>query len=131
MAVSPNSRTKSQFQNDHPCTPPEAAEVNFEPWQHHPDEWRPPTNDEWARLANPHLIMLRIAWTVLHKTKPELVAIAQEMNDSATDQTEITTGEALEFDLDRSQIFFRDILTFIETAEARILCARLSGKVLQ
>jgi hypothetical protein len=52
----------------------------FEAWVHTPDEWKPPTNVKWANLANPHLISIRMAWLIMHKTKPELIEMVKGMD---------------------------------------------------
>ncbi len=53
-------------------TPAEMAAITFEPWtKDFVDEL--PDNDEWARLANPHLVTVRIAALILTSTKDELV----------------------------------------------------------
>src|SRR5690606_31820705 len=48
------------------------AALEFQAWRHQPGEWSPPSNEEWARLANPHLVSVRLAWLSLHKSKDEL-----------------------------------------------------------
>ena len=51
----------------------------FEPWKTTDVSWTPPSNEEWARLANPHLISVRLAWLTLQKSKDDLVTVANEL----------------------------------------------------
>lgn len=60
-----------------------AAAAPFEPMSADDLETcKPPKNEEWAMLASWHLPMLRLAWTVLGKTKPELVQMVKEDFDN-------------------------------------------------
>ncbi|MDI7865062.1 hypothetical protein MRS76_24400 [Rhizobiaceae bacterium n13] len=100
-------------------TDEQLAALDFEPWQHGPDEWTPPSNVQWARLANPYLVSVRLAWVTLYKTKPELVEIVKELDrDGAL--------ERFADDIRDSLNFFKGFLAVLETAEARIICAGLS-----
>lgn len=44
----------------------ELAALDFTPWLRQPDGWQPPANEEWASLAKPHLVSVRLAWLTLH-----------------------------------------------------------------
>lgn len=57
------------------------AAIDFEPLKELPATWQPPTNLQWAELANPHLISVRLAWLTLQKSKGELVDMASELGD--------------------------------------------------
>lgn len=93
----------------------ELAEITFEPWEHQPDEWTPPSNAEWAALANPHLINIRLAWVLMFKTKPEVMDVVRDLdNEAGTELMENMIG---------SIEYFKWLLTVLEGAEARILCA--------
>lgn len=98
-----------------PATEEQMAAMDFEPWQHTPDEWKPPTNEEWARLANPYLVTVRIAWLTMHKTKEELMEATATMGEEA--------GHALMNNFISTINFFKGMLATLEAAEARILCA--------
>jgi hypothetical protein len=106
-----------------PATVAEFAALEFEPWQHKADEWTPPTNEEWERLANPHLITIRIAWLILHKSKAELVDMVAELFDDEGD----VGPETFERLHDTAE-WLRGLLKLVRGAEAR-LCA--AGAVLE
>lgn len=100
-------------------TDEQLAVMTFEPWKHEPDEWTPPSNKQWARLANPYLVSVRMAWLTLYKTKPELVAMIEGMNREGIF---IPYGNGIRDSID----FFKAFLVVLEAAEARIICAGLS-----
>jgi hypothetical protein len=54
------------------------ATVEFEPWASKEDAWQPPTNEQWC---NPTAIVLRLAWTLMFKSKQELIAKWREDPD--------------------------------------------------
>lgn len=95
------------------------AALDFEPWQHEPDEWKPPSNEQWARLANPYLVSVRMAWLTLYKTKPELVEMIQGMDREGVFEP---YGNGIRDSID----FFKAFLVVLEAAEARIICAGLT-----
>jgi len=97
------------------ATTAEMAVVNFEPWEHSPDEWAPPSDEEWSRLANPYLVTLRIAWMVHFKTKAEVMDIVDDLDDDS--------GRELMGGFVSTVGFFKGALAILEGAEARILCA--------
>lgn len=39
--------------------------------------WKPLTNSEWAALADPHLIVLRLAWLNVSRSKAENITTAR------------------------------------------------------
>jgi len=96
------------------------AELEFQPWTLGDREWTPPSNEQWAELANPHLVSVRLAWLTLHKSKPELVAIANQLGDEALME--------LVADIGRSSDWFKGLHEILSAAECRLMCAyALSG----
>ncbi len=91
------------------------ASLDFQPWTHHDGEWTPPSNAEWTRLANPHLISTRIAWLTLHKSKPELAAMADELGDQGLMELVAQIG--------RTADWFKGVHELLSAAECRIMCA--------
>ncbi len=91
------------------------AELEFDPWETDATGWTPPTNAEWAQLANPHLISVRLAWLTLKKSKDELVAMAHELGDDAL------TG--LVRQIGQSADWFEGLHKLLASAECRIMCA--------
>ena len=91
------------------------APMTFEAWQHEPGEWAPPTNGEWAELANPHLINIRTAWVLMHKSKPEIMKFVRNLDNE--------TGGELMDQMIGSIEYFKGLVAILEGAEARILCA--------
>jgi hypothetical protein len=59
------------------------AACEFEPWKQSEGSWKPPSNEEWTRLANPHLISVRLARLILHKSKDELVEVADKLGEES------------------------------------------------
>jgi hypothetical protein len=98
-----------------PVTDEQLAAFDFEPWKHTPDEWAPPSDAEWAQMARTHLVALRLAWAALHKTKPELMTMVEEIDEDA--------GNDLMNHFVGSISFFEGVLAILKGAEARILCA--------
>lgn len=41
--------------------------------------WQPPTNAEWAALADPHLIALRVAWLNVVRSPAENLKTAKDL----------------------------------------------------
>ena len=102
--------------SDRPATIEDYAAVNWAPWEHKEGEMDPPSNKEWAQLTIPHLITLRIAWGLLHKTKAEAVEVFQEFE---------STGLAKEL-LERfgnTDDFFQGMQEMVETARLRFMSA--------
>ncbi|MEM1287116.1 MAG: hypothetical protein AAGH60_02065 [Pseudomonadota bacterium] len=100
-------------------TDEEWAAMDFEPWTHADDEWVPPTNVEWAELANPHLVTIRLAWTTMYKTKPELMEIVEGLGEDG-----VLPGlmESMQGSID----YFTGVLAILEGAQARIIVAGMS-----
>ena len=99
-----------------PAIHEEYAAQDFDAWVHQPDEWTPPTNKEWAGLANPYLVAVRLAWITLYKSKPELIEMLRSMDDESV-------FEAYADSIKDSIDFFKIFQTVLETAYFRILCA--------
>lgn len=101
-----------------PATVEELAALDFTQWQRSPDEWTPPSNEEWADLANPNLVTVRVAWMVMHKTKAELITMLEEIEDDLGDDM---------FDrLQHTSDFFRGMLAVSEGALMRLCSAGAS-----
>lgn len=93
----------------------EMAALDFGPVKELAEGWSPPTNLEWARLANPHLISVRLAWLTLQKSKDELVAMTDELGDDALTELVDQIG--------RSADWFEGLHKLLASAECRIMCA--------
>jgi hypothetical protein len=91
------------------------AAVNFEPWQHEPNEWEPPSNAEWSSFAAQLLPYVRMAWISLFKTKAELETMAKTLDEEPFE--EMVEG------ISNSKKFFEEYVTILQTAEARIFSA--------
>jgi hypothetical protein len=91
------------------------AELEFAPWETGATGWTPPTNEEWSRLANPHLVSVRLAWVTLQKSKEELIAVAEELGDQALMELVSQIGQSADW--------FRGLHKMLECAEIRIMCA--------
>jgi len=98
-----------------PMTAEQWAAVDFEPWAHREDEWKPPTGEEWQDHIRYVFPWIRLAWETLFKTKAKLETIVEELD-----------GEPLSEMLDgiaHSREFFETFVTVLTTAETRLLCA--------
>ena len=89
------------------------AAMDFEPWVRRPSDWIPPTNDAWPLLANPHLVILRLGFELLHKSKPELVATAR---------ADLRAATGIQERLRATHATFAQWAHVVGTAEARMLC---------
>jgi len=99
--------------------------LEFEAWTHSPDEWTPPTNKEWAELANPHLVCVRLAWTIMFKTKSELIQSASELIEEPSD----SEGSMLIDIIDRlgyTSDYLKALLQIVEGAQLRVMCAGMN-----
>lgn len=96
----------------------EFAELDFEPWQHSEDEWKPLTNEEWISAINPNLIAVRLAWASLYKTKEELSEIGNGMWD---ENLLVSYWNSL----DDAAGFFEGHLMVLNAAKARMASAVL------
>ncbi len=103
----------------------EFAACNFDAWIHEEGEWTPPTNDQWAKLANPHLVTIRIAWLTLYKTKAELIEMLRDqLRDSEDDGNEFITS--ILDHLSATSDFLNGMLTVVDSALARLLVAGMN-----
>ncbi len=95
------------------------AELNFEPWQHTEDEWKPPSNKEWNDWGAEHLPYVRVAWISMFKTKAELQVVVDELGEKHGTET-------LEGFL-RIIGSLASIVKVVEAAEARIIAAGMTS----
>jgi len=95
------------------------AALEFAPWQRHAGEWTPPSNAEWVNLANPHLVTLRLAWLTLHKSKGELIGVANQLGDEALMDL---VGE-----IGQSADWFKGLHELLSSAECRLMCAHAAA----
>ena len=96
-----------------PMTDEQWAAMDFEPWTHNEDEWKPPTDKEWA--DDTRLPTVRLAWHLMHKTKAELMAGTAKMGDK--DGVRLIEGIA------EAREFFERFVAVLELAENRLICA--------
>lgn len=105
-------------------TTEELAATDFTAWIYEKDEWTPPSNIEWAELANPHLIMVRVAWHMLHKSKAELIEMVERMSREESDENFlISTLDSLHNTVD----WFRGMLSMCDAAVSRLVVAGLNA----
>lgn len=91
------------------------ASLDFERLRELPATWQPPTNLQWAELANPHLISVRLAWLTHQKSKGELINMASELGDEALMELVAQIG--------RSADWFEGLHKLLASAECRMMCA--------
>jgi hypothetical protein len=91
------------------------AQLDFDRWQADATGWTPPTNEEWSRLANPHLVSLRLAWLTLHKSKDELIAVTEGLGDQALMELVSQIGQSADW--------FEGLHKVLASAECRVMCA--------
>lgn len=94
------------------------AKLDFAAWDTETFDWTPPSNTEWAALANPHLISVRLAWLAVHKSKKELIDVAAQFGDAGLIELVGQIG--------RSADWIEGLQTLLATAEARLMCAYAS-----
>jgi hypothetical protein len=99
--------------NEQSMTAEQWAAMDFEPWTHSEDEWKPPTDKEFA--DDTRLPAVRLAWHIVHKTKAELVAGAVKMG--AEDGVRLIDGIA------EAREFFERCVGVLQSAEVRLICA--------
>lgn len=58
----------------------EAATIEFQPWQEDPN-----FNVSAMKVGDPHLMLLRMAYALAHKSKPELVAAFKKAGGQTLD----------------------------------------------
>jgi hypothetical protein len=99
---------------EQPLTDEQWAALNFEPWTHTEDEWKPPSNKEWADAIAllPHV---RIAWICMFQTKAELQAIVTNLGDDA--------GAEMIETIIESRKFFKTFVDVLGGAEVRLFAA--------
>ena len=87
----------------------EAAAIDFEPWQKYQN-----LNVSALKVDDPHLISLRMAYALAHKSKPELVAAFEN-----------AANETLDFldDLEASRKFFQARADLINMVSTRLIIA--------
>lgn len=91
------------------------ATLEFRPWRALAEGWTPPTNEEWTNLANPHLVSVRLAWLTVHKSKDELIAVADELGDEGLMELVGQIGQSADW--------FEALHMLLASAECRIMCA--------
>lgn len=101
--------------SEKPATVAEMAAIEFEAWQHTQDDWRPPSDEEWTTLAEQHIVVIRIAWAMMLRTKPEFIEELAAIGDEALAETLNHLAE--------TEDFFRGVLGVLEAAHARALSA--------
>ncbi len=80
-----------------------------------------PSNEQWAAMANPHLVTLRICAVAMTKTKPELLEMARKL--FARDDEAEWLFEPLVDGIHSAQEMFKAYLQLLDSAEARLLSA--------
>ncbi len=104
---------------DEVATIEDYAALDFKPWVKDEGDWVPPTNQEWAALADLHLVSLRIAWGFMFKTKQELL--------DAIEQLGAERFFTIVAQLQQSEDYFKGLHTVIAQANMRLLCAASAG----
>jgi hypothetical protein len=94
----------------------EMAALDFEPW--HKGDHEMPTPEE---INNPHLMYSRLAYAIMHKTKPELIKM---FADSASYDDDPLFKLIENFPA--SVIFFKGAAELIDRAHTRLLIAGAS-----
>jgi hypothetical protein len=79
-----NAKAAEATDDDKPLTAEFCAGLDFEPWT---ELQMPPTNEEWVKLMNPHLVNARLCWHLLQQTKAGLVDILDGMDYEMLDET--------------------------------------------
>jgi len=91
------------------------AKLDFAAWDTETFDWTPPSNTEWAALANPHLISVRLAWLAVHKSKAGLASVAAQLGDAGMVEMVSQIGQSADW--------FERLQKLLATAEARLMCA--------
>lgn len=87
-----------------------------------------PSNRQWAELADPHLITLRIAAVVLSKPKSELLELVDKLEVEEIDGKPLIEEMVPRFHA--TEGFFKALLQTVEGAENRLLAAACKKAVL-
>jgi hypothetical protein len=118
LEAKPSKRAMDQINADID----EAAAIEFEPWTDAPDRWRPPSsNIEWLSAFDNKIPVLRIAWAVLHKSKPELIEIHRKL--SFEEAKSAIDG------IDVSASYLEQMLEILNCARARLLTSLAAHSV--
>lgn len=88
-----------------------------------------PSDEEWARLANPFLVTVRMSAVLLTKGKAELVAIVDDPEAKDTDGVPLI--EDIVPRMHAAEEFFRGLLQTVEGAECRLLGAACKKAVIE
>ena len=102
--------------NDDLASLEDYAAQDFEAWKHKEGEWEPPSNEEWAKLADPHLMTIRVAWRFLYLSKPEFIEAFRKLEKAG----------ALEATFDHLKLtsdFLKGLRELIDNAELRFISA--------
>ena len=92
--------------------------MQFVPRILHPREWTPPTNQEWAQIANAHAVFVRVAWLMMHDTKAQLAEKIAKWDDKSF--AEVVNG------FDSCLAFHREIADLLGGARSRMTTAGAS-----
>lgn len=87
-----------------------------------------PSNQQWADLADPHMITVRIAAVVLSKRKAELLEIIAKLEMDETDGKSLIENLVPRFH--ETENFFKALLDTVEGAETRLLAAACKKAVM-
>lgn len=103
------------------------APLKFRAWPDpKPTDARVPTNEEWCALANPHLVTLRVAWMLMHKSKADIVKIVGKMDADAKPYADDDAPDPIKElfrMLDQSKDWFEGWQLFIDSATNRLTVA--------
>jgi hypothetical protein len=100
---------------EQPMTDEQWAALNFEPWTHKPDEWKPPSADEWRDHINFVFPNIRLAWETMYKTKAELMTVAEKLDGEPLEELITGIGDAKKF--------FEGFVDVLGAALVRLICA--------
>jgi hypothetical protein len=95
------------------------AELDFEPWQHTEDGWKPPSNKEWNDWGAEYLPYVRIAWISMFKTKAELQVVIDDLGEECG--IEMLDG------FSRIVSSLKGVVEVVDAAEARIITAGMTS----
>ncbi|HEY8006029.1 MAG TPA: hypothetical protein VIE66_04330 [Methylocella sp.] len=117
--MTPKPRTRkapAKRASNHVCTEKEAAAINFEPWNKDDVTVQIPTPEE---INNPHLVSCRLAYSLMFKSKPEIIEMFKRAEEMDAEKT-----LNLMFDnLRDTQKFFTGMVTLLDAATSRLIVA--------
>lgn len=87
-----------------------------------------PSNRQWAALADPHLITVRIAAVILNKPKSELLEMIAKLEKDEFDGKPMIEDLVPRFH--ETEGFFKALLDTVEGAETRLLAAACKKAVM-